>query len=182
MKMHQNSLFAMLLRSPWWMSLLVAGAGVAIAKIFLPWGYAIFGGTPFFVIAAIAAWKQLREPSEERVEKTLEKVRAMPWDEFAEALEAAFRKQGYEVTRLNGPHADLELKRNGDITLVACKRRKAMRTGTEPLRELATARDKIEARECIYIAAGEVTAQALEFAAGKRVRVIHGAELAKLFF
>jgi restriction system protein len=178
--MHQNSLFAVLLRSPWWVSLMVAAAAVGVAKFFIPWAYALFAGTPFFVIGVIGAWRRLREPSAARVAKTLERLRAMSWDEFAAELEAAFRRQGYEVGKPAKNRADLELLRGGDITLVSCKRWKAVRTGAEPLRELEGAGRAREARECVYVAAGEVTAQALAFAAEKRIRVLHGAELAKL--
>ena len=55
-----------------------------------------------------------------------------------------------------------------------------MRTGIEPLSELDAARQKREAHECIYIAAGEISANALTFSAHSGVRLLHGAELAKL--
>jgi restriction system protein len=66
------------------------------------------------------------------------------------------------------------------ITLFACMRCKATRTGVVPLRELKAARDARGAHEGIYVAAGEVTAQALEFAGQNGVRVVQGAELARL--
>jgi restriction system protein len=70
-------------------------------------------------------------------------------------------------------------------TLVACKRWKAMRTGIEPLRELDGARRAMTenggAAECIYVATGEVTAQARAFAAERNIRVVEGAELVSKF-
>jgi len=46
----------------------------------------------------------------------------------AEAIEHAFRREGYGVTRTRGT-ADFELTRAGRISLVGCKRWKAARTG-----------------------------------------------------
>ena len=53
--MHRNSLFAVLLRSPWWASLLVAAGLVAALRLVLPDVYAFFSALPFMVIAAWAA-------------------------------------------------------------------------------------------------------------------------------
>jgi restriction system protein len=68
----------------------------------------------------------------------------------------------------------------GRTVLVACKRWKATRTGVEPLRELHAAGKSRDAAQCIYVAAGEVTEGAGEFAARSNIRLIRTAELAKL--
>lgn len=69
---------------------------------------------------------------------TLERARALPWDGFCAALEEGFKRGGYAVTRTDGG-ADLKLAHEGMVTLVACKRWKAVRTGIEPLREFDAA-------------------------------------------
>lgn len=182
-QMAPNSLFAILLRSPWWISFAITAGFVVIAHALLPADYALavaLGSAPFFVIGCIAAWRQLRAPSAKRVAATLESIRAMPWSAFSGALEEAFRRDGYAVARHAGPAADLELTKNGRVTLVSCKRWKVARTGIEPLRELTAARDARDAHDCIYVATGELTDQARGFATGNRVRVLQGAELATL--
>jgi restriction system protein len=181
LEMHRNSLFAVLLRSPWWASLAVAAGVLAGLRLVLPDIYAFFAALPFIVIAGYAGWQQLRAPSTAQVARALEALRAMPWDEFAAAVESAFRRDGYGVNRLDGGAADFELTRAGRVSLVSCKRWKAARTGIEPLRELHAARRKREAHDCIYIAAGEISANALAFSAQNDVRLLHGAELVKLF-
>src|SRR5580765_1377848 len=178
MKMHENSLFAMLLRSPWWMSGALAAAITVGLRFVVPIEFAIFAAAPFGAIALYVLWRQLRAPSAARIAKGLEKLRAMPWEEFSRALEEAWRREGNEVKVLGTPQADFELIRGGRTTIVACKRWKATRTGVEPLRELEAAGRAREAQECIYVAAGEITAQAREFAAQKRIRLMEGAELA----
>ena len=142
--------------------------------------YAIFTSLPFIVIGCVALWRQLRAPSTERVAATLEALRELSWEEFCAAIEDAFRREGYGVSRLTGAGADLELTRSGRVALVGCKRWKVARTGVEPLRELEATRLAREAQECIYVAAGEITATARAFASEKNIRLLHDAELAKL--
>ena len=179
-EMHRNSLFAILLRSPWWASAAVAVGVVAAMRLVLPEVYAFFAAVPFLVVAALAAWRQLRAPSAAKVAQRLEALRAQPWEQFAGAVESAFRRDGYAVSRLDGREADFELSRGGRVLLVSCKRWKVARTGIEPLRELHAAQRKREAHECIYIAAGDVSANALTFSAQNGIKLLHGAELAKL--
>ena len=119
---------------------------------------------PFAVIAVYVGWQQLRAPSAGRIAGTLERLRALSWDEFSRAIEEAYRREGHTVNRIIAAQADFELVRGSRTTLVACKRWKAMRTGIEPLRELEAARSAREAHECAYVAAGEITATARAFA------------------
>lgn len=179
-QMHKDSLFAVLLRAPWWVSAAIAAGLFFLARFFLPLVYAAFVPLPFVVIAGVVAWRQLRAPSAGKVAKRLEALRAMPREEFAAKLEEAFRRQGYEVSRVRGQQGDLELVKAGRTSLVDCKRWKATRTGVEPLREFHKAARKREAYECIYVAAGEVTENARAFAAEKNIRLLRDAELAQL--
>ena len=142
--------------------------------------YAIFVALPFLVIGCYAGWQQLRAPSAERIAATLESLRALSWDEFSAALEDAYRRDGYGVTRLNVAGADLELTKSARVTLVCGKRWKVARAGIEPLRDLDAARQAREAHECIYVAAGDITDNARAFAAEKNIRLLQGAELVKL--
>jgi len=179
LRMHDNSLFAVLLRSPWWVAALVAAGAFGVTRLFLPTEFAVFAAAPFAVIAVVAAWKQLRAPSARRIAATLKRLRAMSWDEFAQAAEKGFTREGYAVTRLGGMGEDFELVKDSRSTLLACKRWKATRTGIEPLRELEQARRTREATGCIYVATGEVTAQARAFAAERGIRVLEGADLVR---
>jgi restriction system protein len=179
--MHEHSLFAVLLRSPWWVSALVAAGFFGAGKLFLPTEFAAFAALPFAAIAAYAGWKALRTPGAARVAKALERIGAMSREDFTAALEAGWRREGWEVTRAGaGQGADLELRREGRLALVGCRRWKAVRTGVEPLRELHAAARGREAQELLYVAAGEVTAQARAFAQENGIRLVSGAELAAL--
>lgn len=179
LELPRNSLFAILLRSRWWVSLLLAAGVFAVVRLFLAPGYAAFAALPFLAIGMYGAVQQLRRPSEGRIAATLERARELPWDDFCSALEDAFKRQGFSVTRPNGV-ADLHLAHEGLVTLVACKRWKAMRTGIEPLREFDAASAARGAHSRIYVAVGEITDNARKFAEDKRIRLLQDEELAKL--
>ena len=180
LKMHENSLFAVLLRSPWWGSALVALALFGLLRFWLPWGFALFAGLPFICISAYVVWKQLRAPGAGRVAKTLERLRAQSWDDFSREMLEAYQREGYKVVPLGDARADFELVQGVYTTLVACKRWKAMRTGVEPLRDLQAAREAREAHHCVYVATGEITEQARAFASEKKISLLQAVELATL--
>lgn len=182
-KMAENSLFAILLRSDWWISAAVAAGVVALAMLLLPEAYKIYGaatGFPFIVIAGMSLWKQMQRPSAARVDKTLDALRAMSWPDFATVVEDGYRNSGYEVRRVQSPAADFEVTKDMRTSLVSGKRWKVARTGIEPLRELLAAKEAREAHTCIYIAIGEVSDNARAFAAEKRIALVGGPELAML--
>ncbi|AUA58090.1 Restriction endonuclease [Achromobacter spanius] len=183
LKMAKNSIFAVLLRSPWWMSagvavLLSAGGFAALPLEYAAMG--VFAAVPFAVIAIMAAYKQLRAPSETRVQAVAEATAAMSWADFANTVEAGFKRDGCEVERLQTPGADFALSKDGHVAIVSAKRWKAARVGVEPLRELQAVREKRGAREAIYIALGDVSDNAWKYAKAQGVSLMTAPELAKL--
>ena len=175
----RNSLFAILLRSPWWLSLLIAFGIFAGVRVFFAPGIAAFFALPFLAIGLYAAVQQLRQPSERRVAETVARAKELPWDGFRAALEDAYKREGYTVTRVEGV-ADLRLAQGGVVTLVACKRWKAMRTGIESLREFDAASKERGAHARVYVAVGEITDSARAFAEERRIRLLQEQELAKM--
>jgi restriction system protein len=172
-----NSLFGILLRSPWWISFLAALGVFLLVRIWFHPALAAFATLPLVGIGLYAAFQQFRRPGAKRVAATLERARALPWDGFCSALEEGFRREGYGVQRQGD---NLQLTRSGRVTLVACKRWKAVRTGVEPLREFDAASGERGAHERVYVAAGEVTDTARAFAAQKQIRLLQDEDLAKL--
>ena len=183
LKMSQNSIFAVLLRSPWWMAagvavLLSAGGFAALPLEYAAMG--VFAAVPFAVIAIMAAYKQLRAPSGARVQAVTQAVAAMSWAEFSRVVEAGFRRDGCEVERIQAPGADFALSKDGHVAIVGAKRWKAARHGVEPLRELQAVRERRGAREAIYIALGDVSDNALQYAKAQGVSLMTAPELSKL--
>lgn len=183
LKMSQNSIFAVLLRSPWWMSAAVAVLLCVGGFAALPLDYAamgVFAAVPFAVISIMAAYKQLRAPSGTRVQAVAEATAAMSWADFAKTVEAGFRRDGCEVERLQVTGADFALSKDGHVAIVSAKRWKAARVGVEPLRELQAVREKRGAHEAIYIALGDVSDNALQYAKSQGVSLMTAPELTKL--
>lgn len=181
-KMAPNSLFAILLRSPWWISVAIAVAIGAVAAALLPEGWRVAGavsGFPFAVVGAIAFVKQWHRPSAAQVERAQAALSTMAWAEFAALLEKAFVRDGYTVQRRQHAAYDFELERQGRRMLVSAKRWKSARTGLEALRALQAARDSAEAADALYIGLGELSENAVPFAAQQRIAVWQAAELAQ---
>lgn len=182
LKMAENSLFAILLRSSWWISAAVGMAFVLGAKAILPGNYFLvgaFGALPFFAISAIAAWKQLRAPSPAKVAQTLQAASELSWADFAGVLEAGLRAEGCTVERLDGG-ADFLTTRAGRTAVVAARRWKGAKLGLEPLRDLEAMRQKRDTHDAVFVTIGEVTEKAAQFARSNGIRMLGGAELAKL--
>jgi restriction system protein len=183
LKMSENSLFAILLRSSWWISLAIALGIIALANIALPAQYVIFGAAgafPFLVIAGIVGWRRLQAPSAARIAGIEQELRSMSWVQFSALLEEAFRADGFVVNRLSGSDADFEMAKSWKRVLVSGKRWKGARTGIEPLRELHALVQAREAHECLYVTLSEVTDNARKFAATHRIRLVQAEELARL--
>ena len=183
LKMAKNSLFAILLRSPWWMSFGLVAAIALAARALLPEPYVVFGvigGFPFLAIGIMAAWRQLRAPNPARLAEALQAAGGMSWRDFSDAIEQGFARQGYAVTRLKSPAADFQLDKGGRTTLVSCKRWKAASHGLEPLRDLLAAQTAQGAQGSIYISLGSVTDKARSFAQAQGIVLLPENELAQL--
>jgi restriction system protein len=182
LKMAENSLFAVLLRSPWWISLAIAAVLALLAAALLPAEFRVVGALsalPFVVIGSMAARRQWRLPSAAQVSQTLQEVGDMAWPEFSRLLEEAFQHQGYTVERSHGGAVDFELQRQGRRTLVCAKRWKTARIGLEPLRALQTARSAADASDALFIGLGEVTDTARPYAAEHGITVWQSTALAQ---
>ena len=183
-KMAEKSLFAMLLRSPWWISFGVVGVIVLVAGALLPQEFFVVGalsGFPIFVVGCIAAWRQWRAPSPAKVAQLLQDLASMPWRTFADTLAAAWTDAGCAVERLPAQGAaDLRLTRGATTTLVSARRWKAATHGVEPLRELQAAMQAQGASEGVYVVAqGQLSDNARLFARDHRIAVLQGEGLAQ---
>lgn len=183
LRMAENSLFAILLRSRWWVSALVAAGFVVVSFAMLPASIRVIGalgGAPFVVISVMALRRQWGQPSPARVEALLAQAAAMPWPAFADALADGWAREGFQVTRLPGPVADFALQRQGRTTLVHARRWKAARLGAEPLRELQQAVERHPADAGLVVTLGTPSDAAIALARQGGPAVLTGAALAGL--
>jgi restriction system protein len=180
-QMAKNSVFAILLRSPWWISVGIALLLGVLGMALLPDQYRVFGavtGLPFMVVGVVAAYRQWHLPSAARVAQTQQALATMAWPAFAALLEQAFKRDGYAVQRGKTAGVDFELERQGRRMVVSARRWKSANTGLEVLRALQAARDATEAPDALWIGLGPLSDNAQPFAAEHRIAIWQAAELA----
>jgi restriction system protein len=182
-KMSEKSLFATLLRAPWWVSFLVMFAVALVAGALLPETYktaGMLGAFPFFVIGVMAAWRQRNAISPKRIQELVEQARGMGWRDFSVLVEEALRQQGFVVSRLNEGPADFQIEKNGRVTLVSAKRWKAATVGAEHLRELLAVRESRDAFSCTCMSLGVFSQAAIDLANDSPMQLLGAANIAQL--
>ena len=153
-KMAKNSLFAILLRSPWWVSLGIVGAMVQVSNALLPpdiRGFGWMGGFPFLVISGLALKGQWSQPSARQEVAAFERLQALNHTEMAAALVAGFEREGYLVQKSKRAGADLLLTRQGQSIVVSTQRWKMARPGVEVLKELQQAQKQLQADGAVFV-------------------------------
>jgi len=182
LKMSDNSLFAILLRSPWWISVAIVAVISLLSIALLPKayvGFGVMGGFPFLVIGVMGARKQWRAPSAARVTDMLARASPMAWRDFSALVGQIYVEKGYAVTRLNSPAADFLVVKGDQRTLVSCKRWKAANHGVDALRDLVGAKETQEAQHCLYMSLTPVSDTARRFAKAQGVTLLSGNELGR---
>ncbi|HZN25762.1 MAG TPA: restriction endonuclease [Burkholderiales bacterium] len=177
--MAQDTLFHILRRQPWWISILVAIVIFWIAYAIFP-PVAPFIALPFVLLALYIAIVQWRRGTPGDVGARLAELRAMSWETFSAAVADAYRNKGYAVSPSEGRGYDFKLTKQGEVILLQCRRWKVNQVGAAPVRELAEAVDRADARRGICIAAGDFSAPARAIAAGEPVTLLSGSELVEL--
>lgn len=177
--MARETLFRILSRQPWWLTLLVAVLIFSIVQLIYP-PLAPFVALPFAAVAAFLAWRQLRAGPPVNVEQRLAALRAMPWENFSLVVSEAYRRRGYAVEESKSGAYDFRLAKKGQITLVQCRRWKVNQVGAGSLRELADAIETEGAYNGVSITTGEFSGNAWKFAAGKPITLLSGSPLVEL--
>jgi restriction system protein len=177
--MAQETLFNILLRQPWWVTLLVAVAFFAIAHVVFP-PIAPFFALPFVVLAGYIAYRQRGGRSPVDADERLAALRAMSWDEFSAIMADAYRRNGYAVKSARNRAYDFTLSKDGRVTLLQCRRWKVNQVGVAPVRELADAVSREEAYKGICVAAGAFSEPARRLTSSEPVTLVSGLELVKL--
>ena len=183
-KVAEGSLFSVLTRSAWWYSVLVGTALIAISAVVFSGEYValgIFSALPFFGIAGYARFKQAKVPSKQRVLDVAEEARKMSAAQIADKISAPYVERRFDAIPFTGNAANLELTRGNRTLLLSSRRFKVANTGIEPLKQLVAAGAKIEATGYMYVALGEISAAAREYAESNDIELIQAAGLAAFF-
>ena len=180
-KLPKNSLFAILLRSSWWISFAIAGALSLIAMALLPEAYRAVGALssfPFVVIGVIALRRQWNLPGSQEIARASETLSTLNWQSFVPLAQAALEETGRVVRPHKGEGAEFVIHDNGGCRLVSARRWKSARLGIESLRELIAAFDAAGARGGIIMCLGEITEPARKLAQSSAIEIWGAPELA----
>ncbi len=137
--------------------------------------YSIAYAFPLMVVAALFAAFAEADKYKRRAllatQSSLETLKEMTWQDFELLVGEAYRRQGYAVEEKGGSGpdggVDLILRRNGQTTLVQCKRWKQAKVGAPTMRELRGAVARDGAASGIFVTCGEFTQEAITEAQGK---------------
>tara|TARA_A200000113_G_scaffold26341_1_gene22182 strand:+ start:803 stop:1561 length:759 start_codon:yes stop_codon:yes gene_type:complete len=199
MPQKSHSISEFLLQAPWWVSVVTAAVVYIVMGLIIPSIEtnnqflnivlnAVAVPAPFFSIVflllAPLAFLNTRRKVELLDQQTnLNSIRQLHWRNFEELVAEAYRRLGYQVTEGGfGPDGgiDLELRKNGNISLVQCKQWKAQKVGVNVVREMYGVLAASNANQINIICSGKFTQEAYSFAAGKPIFLIGGNELSAL--
>lgn len=115
---------------------------------------------------------------------TLDWVNSLSWREFENLVGEIFRARGYFVENVGGGGADggidLCLSRQGEKTLVQCKRWKVFKVGVKPIREFFGVMASEGVKRGVFVSSGVYTNEAMRFAEGKPSELIDWAQFAEM--
>jgi restriction system protein len=127
---------------------------------------------------------RLRQAAFLRQNITLDWVNSLSWQDFENLVGEIFRARDYAVENVGGGGADggidLRLRRQGETTLVQCKRWKVFKVGVRPIREFFGVMTSEGVDRGIFVSSGIYTNEALRFAEGKPLELIDGAQFAEM--
>jgi len=110
-----------------------------------------------------------------------EAVAGMSWREFELLVGEALRRRGFSIeeTGGNGPDGGIDLiaRKDGERYLVQCKHWRAIQVGVPTVRELYGAMAAEGAVGGFVITSGTFTQPAREFASGRNLQLVDGAQL-----
>ena len=172
--------------APAWLPVVVAAALWLMAWKLLPGP----GGTAGFILAVVVLLigLQARVTVRRRAalvsrHQTLDALRSMSWREFEELVAEAYRGQGYraELTTAGADGgADIILRRDGQTTLVQCKRWKQRQVPVGVVRELLGIMHAESAASAVFVTSGEYTAEATAFGRRNGITLVDGQALVEL--
>lgn len=179
-KISDRSMFAVLLRSPWWVSFVVVAAISLASSALLPIEYKLMGALcsfPFAVIGVMAAWRQRSHLSAAQADTLQSALANMNWREFSPLLSQAYVRQGFTVTALTNGAGDFILTREGQTTLVCAKRWKAAAWGIDNLQTLLNESEFHSASQLMCVSLQAMPNTLKSFATQHRVTWLAGQSL-----
>ncbi len=195
-----ESIFNLLMASPWWVSVIFSAVVYLLLGVVLPsltTDSPVLQGlqqglTPlapwvalFFLLPApISILNAHRKRLLLNKQTGIESIRNLSWKSFEELVGEAYRRQGYQVLENTSGGADggvdLRLIKDGKTTLVQCKQWRSQSGGVKTVREMYGLMVAESANEVIIACTGSYTIEAQRFAENKPITLITGDQLQTL--
>lgn len=141
----------------------------------IPAGF-LFGA----VISAVGRAKRKRLLKTTAEATAQNAAKSLSWQAFEMLVGEAFRSEGYAVRETQaGPDGgvDLELTKDGELSLVQCKQWRATKVGVSTVRELFGVMAARGAVAAFVVTTGVFTKEAQRFAEGRNITLIDGQTL-----
>ena len=200
MSQHKESVPELLMKAPWWVSVLLAGLSFAGLRWVFPAmvgqdkllqaaateaaRYAYLSAVLFGLLAvgsALFARKRRRLVDDQQ---SLDTLCAASWKDFEYLVAEAYRRQGFDVDYSVGEGADggvdLVLRKDGRNSVVQCKQWKTLLVGRPVLQQMFGIMNDERADEVIVVTSGQFTGEAREFAQRNPIRLVDGPKLLEL--
>ena len=177
MARRKSSIIENLVLCPWWVSLAVA--------IF---SYAALHSPPISLcLLRLATLSGLRTSFNWRMlqqQAVLDSLCRLSWKQFEDLVGEAYRRQGYAVKEMLGggtdDGVDLILTRNGETTLVQCKRWRGLAVPDGIARQLYGVLMNRSATAAKLVATSQFTPEAIGFANGRPIELVDAEALLEL--
>ncbi|UCC15247.1 MAG: restriction endonuclease [Gammaproteobacteria bacterium] len=194
-----------LVRLPWYLNLLAAGAMFMLFHFVVPTLFTSAVRTPlansttelvsnawtivglaigglFMLAAVVSLYRRAGFGGDGAGALNFDKIEQLSWQEFEGLCTAFFKQQGYEVSEtvqgLDGG-MDLQLHKDDMLTVVHCKHWPERETGVFSVRELFGIVVARNARKGLLVSSGSFSEEARSFARDVGIRLICGQELAE---
>ena len=175
-----------LVLAPWWVSFALAVLSFALLPRLIPAAALLASilGLFFLFLSAMSGFRKWRTSHSLDSQTSLESIAALPWKRFEDLLGEAYRRQGYKVTETLGGGADrgvdLVLSRDGQTTLVQCKRWLNRPVPVQTARELYGVMHDRAASAAKLVTTSSFTSETVAFAQGKPIQLVGSQELLRL--
>ena len=197
MSRSNESLIDLLLDAPWWVGVLLAIVVYFLFAIVIPSlqvvtplvqglqsvlrGIAPIIAFVFLLPAARSAIISWRKRKRLDIQKSLDTIRDLPWQQFEELVAEAYRRQGYAVVENHHDGADggvdLRLKKGKELHLIQCKSWRTRKIGVRIVRELYGVMAAEHASAGSIVCTGMYTQEAKNFAHDKNIDLVDGDQL-----
>ena len=177
MAQRKSSIIENLVLCPWWVS-----SALAI------FSYGALHAAPISLgLLCLATFSGLRASVNSRMlrqQAVLDSLCKLSWKQFEDLVGEAYSRQGYTVKEILGGGADdgvdLILTRNGQTTLVQCKRWRGLPVPVGIARQLYGVLMDRRAAAAKLVATSQFTPEAIGFAKGRPIELVDAEALLKL--